>query len=142
MYLIDTNVISEARKGTRADTGVRGFFAEIGRNGTPLFLSVITVGELRRGVELIRHRGDALQARRLEEWLQSILADFADNILDVDAEIAQLWGSLCAPRVDNAMDKLIGHRDDQRPNRGHPQPQALRRHGRAGTESLLGQGIA
>lgn len=107
MYLIDTNVISEARKGTRADTGVREFFAEIGRNETPLFLSVITVGELRRGVELIRHRGDALQARRLEKWLQSILADFADNILDVDADIAQLWGSLCAPRAENAMDKLI-----------------------------------
>jgi len=107
MYLIDTNVISEARKGNEANAGVREFFAEVGRSEAPLYLSVITVGELRRGVELIRHRGDALQARRLENWLKSILTDFADNILDVDADIAQLWGGLCAPRAENAMDKLI-----------------------------------
>jgi predicted nucleic acid-binding protein len=107
MYLIDTNVISEARKGNKSDAGVRAFFADMGRNDTPLFLSVITVGELRRGVELIRHRGDILQARRLERWLQSVLSDFADNVLDVDADIAQLWGGLCVPSGENAMDKLI-----------------------------------
>lgn len=107
MYLVDTNVVSEARKGSRADFGVRRFFAGVVDNRTPVFLSVITIGELRRGVELIRHRGDALQAQRLEKWLQSILADFADNILDIDADIAQLWGRLCAPRGENALDKLI-----------------------------------
>lgn len=107
MYLIDTNVISEVRKTHKADAGVRKFFADIATNQTPLFLSVITVGELRRGVALIRHRGDALQARRLERWLQSILSDFAGNVLDVDVEVAQLWGQLCAPRAENALDKLI-----------------------------------
>lgn len=106
-YLIDTNVISEARKGHRADAGVRRFFADAEQQRIPLFLSVITIGELRRGVELIRHRGDALQARRLERWLGSILADFASNILDIDSDIAQLWGHLCAPRAENALDKLI-----------------------------------
>jgi predicted nucleic acid-binding protein len=107
VYLIDTNVISEARKGRRADIGVRQFFTEIATNQAPVFLSVITVGELRRGVALIRHRGDALQARRLERWLQSILSDFAGNILDVDVEVAQLWGRLCAPHAENALDKLV-----------------------------------
>lgn len=107
VYLIDTNVISEARKGSRADPGVRKFFAGVVNNRTPVFLSVITIGELRRGVELIRHRGDALQAQQLERWLRSVLADFADNILDVDADIAQLWGHLCAPSAENALDKLI-----------------------------------
>jgi predicted nucleic acid-binding protein len=107
VYLIDTNVVSEARKGRNADAGVRKFFADVVGNRTPVFLSVITVGELRRGVELIRHRGDALQARRLEKWLQSVLADFSDNILDIDADIAQLWGRLCVPRPENALDKLI-----------------------------------
>lgn len=107
VYLIDTNVISEARKAHKADAGVRRFFADIAASQAPIFLSVITIGELRRGVALIRYRGDALQARRLERWLQSILTDFAANILDVDADIAQLWGRLCAPRAENALDKLI-----------------------------------
>lgn len=107
MYLIDTNVISEARKGRRADAGVRKFFTEIATSQVPVFLSVITVGELRRGVALIHYRGDALQAHRLERWLQSILMDFAGNILDVDVEVAQLWGRLCAPHAENALDKLV-----------------------------------
>lgn len=107
MYLIDTNVISEARKGPRADGGVRAFFAGVSLDQAPIFLSVVTLGELRRGVELIRHRADVLQARRLETWLQAILTDFADNVLPIDADIAQLWGRLCAPRAENAIDKLI-----------------------------------
>lgn len=107
VYLIDTNVISEARKGHRADAGVRRFFADAEQQRMALFLSAITIGELRRGVELIRHRGDALQARRLERWLTSILANFSGNILDVDSDVAQLWGHLCAPRAENALDKLI-----------------------------------
>jgi predicted nucleic acid-binding protein len=107
VYLIDTNVISEARKGRKADAGVQAFFADAATNQTPVFLSVITLGELRRGVELIRRRGDALQARRLENWLHSIVKDFSSRVLDVDADVAQLWGKLCAPHSENAIDKLI-----------------------------------
>ena len=55
MYLVDTNVISEARKARRADPGVQAFFAAAIRDDTPLCLAAVTVGELRRGVELIRH---------------------------------------------------------------------------------------
>ena len=61
MYLIDTNVISEARKKDKADPGVVRFFEEVAASGEPVYLSAITIGELRRGVELIRHRGDAEQ---------------------------------------------------------------------------------
>jgi predicted nucleic acid-binding protein len=57
MFLIDTNVISEARKGCRADAGVQDFWATAARENTSLFLAAVTIGELRRGVELIRHRG-------------------------------------------------------------------------------------
>ena len=64
MYLIDTNVISEARKRPKANRGVREFFRRVTAERIPVFLSVITVGELRRGVELIRHRGDRRQAER------------------------------------------------------------------------------
>jgi predicted nucleic acid-binding protein len=50
MFLVDTNVISEARKGRRADLGVVAFWAEAARNDTPIFLASVTIGELRRGV--------------------------------------------------------------------------------------------
>ena len=58
MFLIDTNVISEARKGRRANAGVQTFWAAATRDDTPLFLAAVTIGELCRGVELIRHRDD------------------------------------------------------------------------------------
>ena len=74
MYLIDTNVISEARKATRAHPGVSAFFREAADRGDALYLSVVTLGELRRGVELIRHRGDVTQANLLESWLDGMPA--------------------------------------------------------------------
>jgi len=73
MFLIDTNVISEARKARRADAGVQAFWAAATRDDTPLFLPAVTIGELRRGVELIRHRGDHPQAQLLEQWLVEVL---------------------------------------------------------------------
>jgi len=107
MYLVDTNVISEARKGERANAGVRRFFRRADEADEPVFLSVITVGELRRGVELIRHRGDSMQASLLESWLNMILSDYADYILDFDADTAQVWGRLRVPHPENAFDKQI-----------------------------------
>jgi toxin FitB len=107
MYLLDTNVVSEVRKGTRANEGVRRFLARIRRKQAAVFLSVITVGELRRGVELIRQRGDSAQARRLEGWLEATLEAHRDCILPIDSDIAQLWGYLRVPRPENALDKFI-----------------------------------
>jgi predicted nucleic acid-binding protein len=107
VYLIDTNVISEARKGERANPGVRAFFERVVREGQDVFLSVVTVGELRRGVDLIRHRGDAEQAAVLEAWLTGILTDYSDGILDIDEEVAQVWGRLRVPHPENALDKQI-----------------------------------
>jgi predicted nucleic acid-binding protein len=107
MYLIDTNVISEARKADKADAGVRGFLQRAAEQQQGLFLSVLTLGELRRGVELIRHRGDAKQAALLEDWLQSIVQDYGDQILSLDADVAQVWGRLRVPRYENALDKQI-----------------------------------
>lgn len=107
MYLLDTNVVSEARKGARANPGVRAFLQRLRREQSGAFLSVITVGELRRGVELIKQRGDTAQAEQLERWLATTLEAHADSILPIDPEIAQLWGCLRAPRPENALDKLI-----------------------------------
>jgi predicted nucleic acid-binding protein len=107
MYLIDTNVISEARKRTRANRGVRQFFRRVIKERTSIFLSVVTIGELRRGIELLRHRGDYRQAERLEEWLEALLSEYRDFILNMDPDIAQLWGRLRVPHSESALDKQI-----------------------------------
>jgi len=107
MYLIDTNVISEARKGVSADVGVQHFFATAQTRQWPLFLSVITVGALHRGAALIRHRGDIHQAARLENWLSTLLDEYANCILDVDSDITTVWAHLRVPHHENALDKLI-----------------------------------
>ncbi len=107
MYLVDTNVISEVRKKSKANTGVRAFFKQAIENKTLLFISVVTVGELRRGVESIRYRGDVRQANQLEKWLEALLTEYEDYILDINQDIAQLWGRLRAPHPENALDKQI-----------------------------------
>jgi predicted nucleic acid-binding protein len=66
MYLVDANVISEMRKCVNADKGVQSFFKQVIKENSRVFISVVSVGELCRGVELIRHRGDTSQANRLE----------------------------------------------------------------------------
>ncbi len=107
MYLIDTNVISEARKRSKANKGVQAFFRQVIKEQTPVYISVVTLGELRRGVELIRHRGDVRQAHQLERWLETLLADYQDYILDIHQNIAQLWGRLRVPYPENSLDKQI-----------------------------------
>jgi len=107
MYLIDTNVISEVRKQSRANRGVINFFKVAEEQEARLFISVITVGELRRGVNIIRHRGDKPQADSLERWLNLLLNEYADNILDFTATEAQVWGQLRVPHYENALDKQI-----------------------------------
>jgi predicted nucleic acid-binding protein len=107
VYLIDTNVVSETRKREKANPGVVRFFDRIAAFGEPVYLCVVSVGELRRGVELIRHRGDADQAKRLEAWLTTILDQYRDNILPFEADAAQLWGRLRVPNPGNELDKQI-----------------------------------
>lgn len=107
MYLVDTNIISEVRKRSKANKGVRAFFKQVIEDKTQIFISVVTVGELRRGVELIRCRGDVRQANKLENWLEELLVEYKDSILDVNQDIAQLWGRLRVPHPKNVLDKQI-----------------------------------
>jgi toxin FitB len=107
MYLIDTNVVSEARKGNNANQGVVAFFSRVAVAGEPIYLSVVTVGELRRGVEVVRHRGDIAQALRLDAWLQTVVEDYGQNILDFGADAAQVWGRLRVPDPSHELDKQI-----------------------------------
>jgi predicted nucleic acid-binding protein len=105
MYLVDTNVISEARKGKKANLGVRKFFQMI--EAEELYLSVQTIGEIRRGLENIRHRGDLPQAKKLEKWLDLVVTNYDDRILSFDEECAQVWGRLMSPHHEHPIDKQI-----------------------------------
>ena len=107
MYLVDTNVISEARKQRRANPGVLAFFRQAAQQREAIYLSAVTIGELRRAVELIRHRGDTPQALLLETWLAEVVDEFSDNILVLDADAAQVWGKLRVPDPQRELDKQI-----------------------------------
>lgn len=107
MYLVDTDVISNSRRRTHANPGVRRFFQDAARHKTPVYLSAITVGELRQGLERVRHRGDVQQARRLARWLHTVTTEFTDAILPFDGDIAQIWGRLRVPHAGNPLDKQI-----------------------------------
>jgi len=107
VYLIDTDVISEARKGNQGNAGVRAFFSRASEEGAELYLSAVTIGELRQGVERIRHRGDRSQAQRLEQWLMRMTSAYTDRILPFDEETAHIWGRLRVPHPENPLDKQI-----------------------------------
>jgi len=102
-YLLDTNVVSETRK-TRPDGGVTAFLAAADAAG--LFLSVLTLGELRKGVEGKR-RTDPVAAERLGVWVDDIETMFADRVLPIDVAIARRWGELSAGRSLPVIDTLI-----------------------------------
>ena len=89
--LLDTNILSELRKELRCDAGVRKWFEETA--GEEMFISVLVLGEIRRGIERIRLR-DPAQAQALEKWLLRIAAEFADRLLPVDEKVADQWGRL------------------------------------------------
>lgn len=103
MYLLDTKVISELRKGGRANPGVTAFFATLAPED--IYLSVVTIGEIRRGLENVRARGDQVQAVRLEAWLDKVITDFSDRVLDFDLDCAQVWGKLMSPHPQHPIDK-------------------------------------
>jgi len=107
MYLIDTNVLSESRKRGRANPGVVDFFKRADRTRARLCISVLTLGEIRRGVESIRRRGDHRQAEVLESWARGVLDQYAGSVLPFDADIAEVWGRLMAIHPRHALDKQI-----------------------------------
>ena len=89
-YLVDTNVLSELRRPKRSPAVVEWFSSV---HAEDLFLSVLTLGELRRGIESLRNT-DPTAANALERWLTGICEDFSEKILPVDATVAQHWGRL------------------------------------------------
>ena len=90
-YLLDTNFISELRKGDRANRGVQAW--TMGNDPGLCALSVVTLAEIRKGIE-DKRRTDSRQAHAIEQWLGTIRVDYAANILPISIEIADRWGSL------------------------------------------------
>lgn len=103
-WLLDTNIVSELRKGERAHRGLQAWFA--GTSDVSLYTSVLVVGELRRGIESIRRR-DAPSALALEHWLVGLTDGFADRILPVDQAVAEQWGRLNVPDPVPTVDGLL-----------------------------------
>jgi predicted nucleic acid-binding protein len=104
MYLIDTNVLSERRKGRKADPGVVEFFRQVTNE---VFVPVQVVGEIEGGIERLRQRGDHPQAQLLEKWFRSVLEEFSEHILPFDLESAKLWGILIGVNEQHSIDKQI-----------------------------------
>lgn len=103
-YLIDTNVISEVRKGERCDRHVAAWYAAI--DDADLYLSVLVLGEIRRGVERARP-ADPTRARALDRWLSAVAKSFAGRILAVDSAVADEWGRMTAKRAAPSIDALL-----------------------------------
>ena len=102
-YLLDTNVLSEARR-PRGDEGVRRWISSV--SAEDLYLSALVIGEVRRGVERLRRR-DPDQANLYETWIGTVLHHYADRILPVDAEAAEEWGRLSVPDPIPVVDGLM-----------------------------------
>ena len=105
-YLFDTNVVSELRKGVRADAHVTAWFAR--RDRRELFLSAITLAELRRGIALIARR-DSAQADHLRVWCDRLQRDFGrtGRLLPIRAAEAAAWGELMALRPLPVLDGFL-----------------------------------
>ena len=103
-YLIDTNIISEVRKGARCDQHVAAWYASIADE--ELFLSTLVLGEIRKGVELARAK-DPDKAVALERWLRQVEAAFDGRILGVDNAVSDQWGRMSAIRPLPVIDGLL-----------------------------------
>ena len=104
-YLLDTNVLSELRR-KNPDPGVVAWFTN--RPASTLFLSVLTLGELRKGIEKIL---DPIRSAALADWLETDLPSFfTGRILAIDTEVSDTWGRLTAhhARPLPAIDSLLG----------------------------------
>jgi toxin FitB len=103
-FLLDTNVLSEIRKGNRANPNVLAWV-----DGIPddqLFISVLNLGEIRRGIEQARNL-DSTKAAHLEKWLRGLELLFENRILPIDARTADEWGRIAWKRPLAPIDALL-----------------------------------
>jgi predicted nucleic acid-binding protein len=104
-YLLDTNVLSETRK-KQTDERVASFILH--SEPSALYISVLTLGELRKGVaQKKRTDPNPAAARKIGEWVDGLEFGFADRILGIDSATAKLWGEWSAERPRPVIDTLL-----------------------------------
>jgi len=103
-WLVDTNVISEIRKGARCHPGVLRWWRDTAPDD--LFLSVLVIGEIRRGIARASVH-DPVKAAVLTSWLAAMITTYSDRILPVSPAIAEIWGRISAPRPVPVIDALL-----------------------------------
>jgi toxin FitB len=102
--LVDTNVVWELKPGRHAHPRVVAWFSNI--PGERVFTSVIVLGEVRRGIELVARR-DKRQAELLERWYASIREHLSNRVLAVDEPVMMIWSKISVPHMLRAYDGLI-----------------------------------
>ena len=101
MYLLDTNIVSELRRNSpQAGTWLRSV------RGKALWISIITLGEIKRGIDSLARR-DAATADSLQHWLGLLRVEFAAHLLPITGDIALAWGKLASIRTRGMADGLI-----------------------------------
>jgi predicted nucleic acid-binding protein len=103
-FLLDTNLISELRRGAKGNPRVRAWRSA---SAVDLFyLSVMTTGEIRKGIEALKGK-DPKTAMFYERWLSAVEVEFGVRILPVTADIADVWGRFMAKASISPIDGLI-----------------------------------
>jgi hypothetical protein len=103
-YLLDTNVISEIRKGERCNANVAAWYASA--DDADVYLSVLVLGEIRKGIEQLRGK-DQKRAGEFEMWLSVLRDRFGERVVPVDRAVADEWGRMSAGRSVPATDALL-----------------------------------
>jgi len=103
MYLLDTMVLSELRKKER-NPGVIQWLS--GRSDQELFVSVVSIGEIAKGIAQQDTRDRAF-AQQLRQWLDRLLLVYRERILLIDIPIARRWGELSAQMRNSGVDIVL-----------------------------------
>ena len=103
-YLIDTNIISEIRKGDHCHPQVAAWWQDA--SGSDLYLSALSIGEICKGIERVRPKNPQ-KAAMLEHWVEQVMVDFSDRVLAVTIGIAEEWGRISATRSISIIDALL-----------------------------------
>lgn len=103
-YLLDTNVLSELKKGLRAHTSVKKWWSDT--DPLDVYVSVMVLGEIRQGVERLRIRNPE-KAQEIERWLESIPKIMGTRLLGVNRRVADVWGRMGVKRTLPLVDSLL-----------------------------------
>ncbi len=103
-FLLNTNILSELRKGVRCDPNVSHWAAK--ESTQAHYISVLSLGEIRKGIELLRKKSPE-KCAPLEKWLEKLHADYAHCTISITAEISERCGELSSMRSLPVIDSLI-----------------------------------